>query len=646
MEAKIPAADPNHGECPANATPQQEWSFERWKAKMERITAAQKKKGALLKKNKVKDRLTSHVNWCEALKRGQRYLGLRPLDCPDGLPVPDPSLPWGEQQKFEKEQKLKYGHILEPLGFDKLAPHPFDKDVVFVAVDVEAYEKNHNIITEVGISTLDTADIKDIVPGLGGFNWMERIRSRHFRVSEHVHYTNDTFVSGAPDLFLFGRSEFVSIDGIGRAIDSCFEPPYSKGFEHDGKFKPQDSASARTVETVPCVQETSGERVSLAGDGTLSPQDSDGGVNIVGPTNAEQHLANQIAAVNILGDAEVAKDITNPTASHESSVPSTQSTENPVQSAKPSSANTKPKNRNIILLGHDLEGDLHYLSTLKSAIFTNPPPKVYPQDLQPEHPLRARILESLDTANLYQVWKREPNIASLGRVLLNVERTGWHLHNGGNDARYTMEAFIGVVVKTREEEGGERSEGAVGEKGEDGELERVISERKEAVEREERENRAMWEYAMGGNGYGQRAEVVLPGSYRANDETAKENRLAPNSEQSACSSTSPANSASATQIPPANVHSYTSVPLPTRDGGQHKPWSMPPPKAEKIKNRSSGSTSRRAQILQLQETGQIERPEGFGPEDVMTGGRHSAEKQDGNWVRGGDGGSGSDEWEL
>lgn len=69
---------------------------------------------------------------------------------------------------------------------------------------MESYERNHNLITEIGIATLDTADIIDVAPGQGGVNWFEHIRARHFRVKEYSNLINTEFVTGCPDRFEFG----------------------------------------------------------------------------------------------------------------------------------------------------------------------------------------------------------------------------------------------------------------------------------------------------------------------------------------------------------------------------------------------------------------------------------------------------------
>ena len=94
-------------------------------------------------------------------------------------------------------------------------------------MDVESYEYNHNVITEIGFAILDTMEIKFIPPGERGKNWQSKIRARHIRINEHVGYQNSEFVSGCAERFEFGSSEFVDLADIPKFVADCFRPPYS-----------------------------------------------------------------------------------------------------------------------------------------------------------------------------------------------------------------------------------------------------------------------------------------------------------------------------------------------------------------------------------------------------------------------------------
>lgn len=60
----------------------------------------------------------------------------------------------------------------------KAKPTRAPKDAIFIAVDTEGTKAN---LTELGISTLDTRDIKNISPGPSALEWVKHIKTRHFR---------------------------------------------------------------------------------------------------------------------------------------------------------------------------------------------------------------------------------------------------------------------------------------------------------------------------------------------------------------------------------------------------------------------------------------------------------------------------------
>ncbi|KAG0642519.1 hypothetical protein HOY80DRAFT_1007941 [Tuber brumale] len=115
---------------------------------------------------------------------------------------------------------------------------------VFVSIDVEAFEYNHNIITEVGVSILDTAELPPIqgnattretvlkaiqdsfglssAPLRRSDAIIDLIKSHHFRVSENRNMRNGQFVTDAADYFMFGDSEFVSLTQLPKRIAECF----------------------------------------------------------------------------------------------------------------------------------------------------------------------------------------------------------------------------------------------------------------------------------------------------------------------------------------------------------------------------------------------------------------------------------------
>jgi len=61
----------------------------------------------------------------------------------------------------------------------------------------------------------------------------------------------------------------------------------------------------------------------------------------------------------------------------------------------------------------------------------------------------ASIIEALDTALLYRVLKDETQNRGLGSILEALDLPSYSLHNGGNDARYTLEALLAMAVQAR-----------------------------------------------------------------------------------------------------------------------------------------------------------------------------------------------------
>jgi hypothetical protein len=110
-----------------------------------------------------------------------------------------------------------------PVDPGKCAPYPFYMNPIFVCVDVEAWERNNDVITEIGVSFLDTQDIAAVQPGQDGENWARKINTQHFRIDEYAHHVNHQFVLGCPDKFEFGKSEFISVKDAAKVVAACFQ---------------------------------------------------------------------------------------------------------------------------------------------------------------------------------------------------------------------------------------------------------------------------------------------------------------------------------------------------------------------------------------------------------------------------------------
>ncbi|KAF7716877.1 Uncharacterized protein PECH_006940 [Penicillium ucsense] len=211
---------------------------------------------------------------------------------------------------------------------------------IFVSIDAEWKEFNSSQITELGISTLDTVDIRSIAPGSHGEKWSNFIRSHHFRISEYTTWCNRKYVKGCPDKFAFGFSRVVPQRLISDRLDEFF--------------------------------------ASLSGSGP-------GSANVKGKKGAAS---------------------TKPTAS--------------------------PR-RKLILVGHDPHGDIKIFAD-RSPLF---------QSLSTDR--ENGFLEVLDTQKLYRHFCSDSCDRSLENMLRGLGIKYQHLHNAGNDARFTLEALLRIA---------------------------------------------------------------------------------------------------------------------------------------------------------------------------------------------------------
>jgi len=89
--------------------------------------------------------------------------------------------------------------------------------------------------------------------------------------------------------------------------------------------------------------------------------------------------------------------------------------------------------RKVVLVGHDVEGDISAIKTLGYDIRAN----------------NQQLLEIVDTKDIQRHYRRAQNPASLEGILRELDIPHRYLHNAGNDAVYTLQALLGLAVKKR-----------------------------------------------------------------------------------------------------------------------------------------------------------------------------------------------------
>ncbi|KAI9736672.1 MAG: hypothetical protein M1834_000876 [Cirrosporium novae-zelandiae] len=176
------------------------------------------------KKKALQVRIEKEKSWQRQMKRAQRFLGLRPKYLPAGDEQieGDEWTSWEDYQAMATAKKEEAKALRAPIDLEKVAAFPFENSVLIISLDIEANERNHKQVTEVGLSMLDTNLLHATPPGENGKNWIELIEAHHVRTDEYKHIVNHEFVGGNPNGFEFGESEFISIRNIPKLLSSLF----------------------------------------------------------------------------------------------------------------------------------------------------------------------------------------------------------------------------------------------------------------------------------------------------------------------------------------------------------------------------------------------------------------------------------------
>ena len=88
-----------------------------------------------------------------------------------------------------------------------------------------------------------------------------------------------------------------------------------------------------------------------------------------------------------------------------------------------------PAGRDLVLVGHDIQQDVKYLSSLGVDMET------------------MKFTHEIDSQALHRSWRQTKDGRGLEHVLSELCIPSKNLHNAGNDAVYTLRAAIGVAVE-------------------------------------------------------------------------------------------------------------------------------------------------------------------------------------------------------
>ncbi|KAE8361828.1 hypothetical protein BDV27DRAFT_166627 [Aspergillus caelatus] len=99
-----------------------------------------------------------------------------------------------------------------------------------------------------------------------------------------------------------------------------------------------------------------------------------------------------------------------------------------------SSSSSTRAPRHLVLVGHAISSDIQYLRQIGVRM-----------ERKPEG--TAGFIGTVDTAEFFRIIRGEPTTRKLADILQEFNMTGWHLHNAGNDARYTMEVMVCMMLE-------------------------------------------------------------------------------------------------------------------------------------------------------------------------------------------------------
>jgi len=113
------------------------------------------------------------------------------------------------------------------LGLSPLSNVPSLADnTILICFDTESWTSNHSAITEIGVSTFDSRDMRALAtPGLHGEHLLQQMYFYHARIQEHAHLLNIKFCVGNPDANRFGQTRFLKKEQARGMLKEMFAWP-------------------------------------------------------------------------------------------------------------------------------------------------------------------------------------------------------------------------------------------------------------------------------------------------------------------------------------------------------------------------------------------------------------------------------------
>jgi hypothetical protein len=124
------------------------------------------------------------------------------------------------------------------LGLDNAPNTPqLARSIVVNCVDTEHYEWDRSKLTEIGINTFTSGDLRQHVnnPGPNAQDLLQQIYYYHFRMLPNAHCINKNFCKGNPESNRFGNTRFATYAEGKKMLTECFYWDVTTGRRQDGK---------------------------------------------------------------------------------------------------------------------------------------------------------------------------------------------------------------------------------------------------------------------------------------------------------------------------------------------------------------------------------------------------------------------------
>ncbi|GIL72794.1 hypothetical protein Vretifemale_3106 [Volvox reticuliferus] len=280
--------------------------------------------------------------------------------------------------------------------------------VVCCSIDLEWWERDNSKVTEVGWTMWD--------------NLTRQLESRHHIVAENEALVNRIHVPDHKHDFLFGSSEKGSLAEGAAALQSDLDHYGERAWEKWwAQHHPQPRQQALSQQRLKRLENRQQEASQQCGR-----EEKGEGQDATAPTSDEMGTSGRVAK-DCLGQlARHADAVTTASEADEAStVPARGMTAHP----------PPPPRIQLVVVGHGLSQDLKALSSLLGVTI----------------PAAAAIVDTADLAwaALEAAPGHERTAMSLRVLLKMLDIPASKLHNGGNDARYTLEAMLTLATLER-----------------------------------------------------------------------------------------------------------------------------------------------------------------------------------------------------